>query len=76
MSIPKYFSAIDAARPIVPQPNTIAFSLYKIALRQRKSFPLQQGYDPLWNKIIKPKCINAGITFESDMIPSWIHNAT
>lgn len=46
---------------------------YKIALKERKSFPLTQGYEPLLNEIIKPKCIEAGITSESDMMYYFVY---
>lgn len=46
---------------------------YKIALRQRKEFPLTQGYEGLWNQIVKPKCEAAGITSESEMMYYFVY---
>lgn len=45
---------------------------YKINFQTRKTFPIQQGYEPLWNKIIKPRCQKAGITSEEDMLYYFI----
>lgn len=46
---------------------------YKIAIRQRRQFPLEQGFDPLWNQIIKPKCEAAGIHSESEMMYYFVY---
>ena len=45
---------------------------YRINLRHRKSFPIRQGYGPMWNEIIKPQCEKAGITSEEDMMYYFI----
>lgn len=45
---------------------------YKINLQNRKAFPIKRGYEPLWNKIIKPRCQKAGITSEEDMLYYFI----
>lgn len=45
---------------------------YKINLQNRKSFPIKQGYEPMWNEIIKPRCKKAGITLEEDMLYYFI----
>lgn len=45
---------------------------YKINLQTRKSFPIKQGFEPLWNKIIKPRCQKAGIASEEDMLYYFI----
>lgn len=41
---------------------------YRIALQTRKEFPLNQGFEPMWNQIIKPQCLQAGITSENEMM--------
>lgn len=41
---------------------------YRVALRTRHEFPLKQGYTPLWEQVIKPLCVQAGITSESEML--------
>ena len=41
---------------------------YRIALKTRREFPLKQGYEPLWNQVIKPLCQNAGIASETEMM--------
>lgn len=45
---------------------------YRIALKARSEFPLKQGFDPLWNQIIKPLCLDAGITSENEMLLYFI----
>lgn len=46
---------------------------YRTALNQRRDFPLKQGYEPMWNQIIKPKCTAAGITSESEMLYYFVY---
>jgi AcrR family transcriptional regulator len=46
---------------------------YRIALRTRRQFPLKQGYDHMWNLVIKPRCEKAGITSESEMMYYFIY---
>lgn len=46
---------------------------YRIALKTRQEFPLKQGYEGLWNQIIKPKCEKAGITSESEMLYYFVY---
>lgn len=45
---------------------------YKINLAHRKSFPIRQGYEMIWN-IIKPRCEKAGITSEDDIMYYFIY---
>ena len=45
---------------------------YRIALKTRREFPIKQGFEPLWNQIIKPLCLKAGITSENEMMFYWI----
>lgn len=46
---------------------------YRITLQQRRSFPLKQGYEGLWNQIIKPGCQAAGITSEAEMMYYFVY---
>lgn len=46
---------------------------YKIALKTRREFPLKQGYEPLWNQVIKPRCKHAGITSEEEMMYYFVY---
>lgn len=45
---------------------------YKINLQTRKSFPLKQGYERLWN-IIEPRCKKAGILNEEEILYYFIN---
>lgn len=45
---------------------------YKINLQTRKSFPLSQGFDPLWS-IIKPRCEQAGIKTDEEIMYYFIY---
>ncbi len=46
---------------------------YKINLKTRKEFPLKQGYERMWNDIIKLRCKQAGISSEEDMMCYFIY---
>lgn len=46
---------------------------YKIALDQRRSFPIARGYDSMLNQIIIPQCANAGITDESEIMYYFVY---
>lgn len=41
---------------------------YRIALKARREFPLKQGFEPLWEQVIRPLCLKAGISSENEMI--------
>lgn len=41
---------------------------YRIALKTRIEFPLKQGFEPLWEQIVRPLCARAGISSENEMI--------
>lgn len=41
---------------------------YRIALKTRREFPLKQGFEPLWNQVIRPLCLKTGITSENEMM--------
>lgn len=43
-------------------------NFYRIALKTRQEFPLKQGFEPLWNQVVKPLCLKAGITSENEMM--------
>lgn len=72
---PETENALFPAWPFLPFLRHIKkhHYFYKIALQQRKSFPLQQGYEPLWNQIIQPKCRAAGITSEAEMLYYFVY---
>lgn len=46
---------------------------YRIALKTRKDFPLKQGYEPMWNQVIKPRCEKAGISSEEEMMYYFVY---
>lgn len=46
---------------------------YRISLKTRSEFPLKQGYEPMWNLIIKPFCQKADITSENEMMYYFIY---
>lgn len=46
---------------------------YQIALKTRTEFPLKQGFDGMWNNVIKPKCQQAGIFLESEMMYYFVY---
>lgn len=41
---------------------------YRIALKTRQDFPLRQGFEPLWEQVVRPLSLKAGITSESEMM--------
>lgn len=41
---------------------------YRIALKTRWEFPLKQGFEPLWEQVIRPLCLKAGVSSESEMM--------
>lgn len=41
---------------------------YRVALKTRREFPLKQGFAPLWEQVIRPLCVKAGISSESEMM--------
>lgn len=66
----KAASAVFSDWPFVPFLRHIKKHryFYKIALQYRKSFPLRQGFEPMWEQIVKPRCERAGITDEAEMM--------
>lgn len=46
---------------------------YRIQLAHRRSFPLDQGFEPLWETIVKPRCLNAGITDQEKMMYYFVY---
>ncbi|MBE6829351.1 MAG: hypothetical protein E7519_03990 [Ruminococcaceae bacterium] len=43
-------------------------SFYRATLNKRKSFPIETGFEPLWNTIVKPYSLHNGITEEEEMM--------
>ena len=41
---------------------------HRIALKNRRDFPLKQGYDEMLNQIVRPSCIKAGIESEEEIM--------
>lgn len=41
---------------------------YRVALKARREFPLKQGFEPLWKQVVRPLCLKAGISSESEMM--------
>lgn len=46
---------------------------YRIALESRRSFPLKQGYEEMWNRVIKPQCQKAGVSSEDEMMYYFVY---
>ena len=46
---------------------------YQIALKTRKDFPIKQGYEGMWNRVIKPRCMRAGIRSEAEMMYYFVY---
>lgn len=46
---------------------------YRISLQSRRDFPLRQGYEQLWNQVIKPHCQKSGIISEDDMMYYFVY---
>lgn len=41
---------------------------YRVALKARREFPLKQGLETLWDEIIRPFSLKAGVTSENEMM--------
>ena len=41
---------------------------YRAALKARREFPLKQGFEPLWEQVVRPLSLKAGITSEQEML--------
>lgn len=46
---------------------------YRIALKTRRDFPLRQGFEELWEQVIKPRCEQAGVTSEEEMLYYFVY---
>lgn len=46
---------------------------YRIALKTRREFPLKQGYEKMWQLVIRPRCERAGIFSESEMLYYFVY---
>ena len=43
-------------------------TFYRICLRHRTKFPLEEGFDQLWESVVKPHCQQQGVTDEGVML--------
>lgn len=43
-------------------------NFYRICLRHRVKFPLEEGFDRLWETVVKPQCRQRGVTDERVML--------
>jgi len=43
-------------------------NFYRVALKARREFPLKQGFEPLWEQVVRPLCLKAGISSENEML--------
>ena len=43
-------------------------NFYRVRLQTRKNFPIEQGFEPLWNNILKPYCQKIGFKSENEMM--------
>ncbi|MGM9662309.1 MAG: TetR/AcrR family transcriptional regulator [Oscillospiraceae bacterium] len=43
-------------------------NFYRICLRHRVRFPLKEGFDRLWEEVVKPHCRQFGVTDEGTML--------
>ena len=43
-------------------------NFYRICLRHRVKFPLEEGFDQLWESVVKPHCQQRGLTDERAML--------
>jgi AcrR family transcriptional regulator len=48
-------------------------SFYRACLQKRKSFPIEEGFEPLWNIVMKPNCLKHGITSEEEMMYYFVY---
>ena len=43
-------------------------SFYRACLNKRNSFPIEAGFEPLWNRAVIPNALQKGITSEEEMM--------
>lgn len=48
-------------------------SFYKACLKRRNKFPIEEGFEGLWNIVVKPICINRGIVSEEEMMYYFVY---
>lgn len=48
-------------------------NFYRVRLQTRKNFPIEQGFEPLWNNIIKPYCQKIGFESENEMMYYFVY---
>lgn len=47
-------------------------SFYRACLNKRKSFPIEVGFEPLWNTVVKPNALHNGIASEEEMMCCFV----
>lgn len=48
-------------------------NFYRVRLQTRKSFPIAQGFDPIWNIILKPYCEKRGFQSENEIMYYFVY---
>lgn len=48
-------------------------SFYRACLYKRTSFPINEGFEPLWEKIVKPNCLKRGVTSKEEMMYYFVY---
>jgi len=43
-------------------------NFYRACLNKRKNFPIEAGFEQLWNRAVKPNALQKGITSEDEMM--------
>lgn len=46
---------------------------YRACLHKRTNFPIKQGFESLWNIVVKPTCLKHGITSEDEMMYYFVY---
>lgn len=48
-------------------------NFYRVRLQTRKSFPIEQGFEPLWNNLVKPHSEKIGLKSEDEMMYYFVY---
>lgn len=48
-------------------------SFYRACLHKRNNFPIEEGFENIWNRVVKPKCIKVGVTSEEEMMYYFVY---
>ncbi|MDZ4992520.1 TetR family transcriptional regulator [Clostridium perfringens] len=48
-------------------------TFYKTCLKKRNNFPIEEGFEPLWNRVVKPNCLKIGIISEDEMMYYFVY---